>query len=543
MHESRGCARFKHCAMTTQLRPWSQWRRRQTPVKRRALKVPMRERMRKGSVKRATKETDVEVAVDLDGSGASSIATGIGFLDHMLDLLARHSRIDLTVKAKGDLHIDHHHTTEDVGIALGQAVKQALGDMKGITRYADVHVPMDEALTRVAIDISGRPFLVFKAQFVRDKVGTFDTELVQEWFQAFAMNSGVTLHLETLYGSNDHHIAESCFKGLARALRAAVAIDRARGRRNPLDQGHARRMSVSRGGAREESKSHGDLHRARAAAEGRRGRARSGAFRLRARRLFVLGVPAHARSGCCGTGCGWCCSAIIVVAARAAGRALPDRRLDVGDVHASASCCRCWWASRRRRCAASRWRRRGWTNVGIVVGDDVESAERRFFDAWVRGEHGRGAAAAPATAAVAPADAGLRRHRPVPRAGSAAVTVAIVDYGSGNLHSAAKAFERAAREQALEQPIVVTRDPDRSPAPTGWCCRASAHSRIAGAASTRSAAWSMRSTPACASAAGRSSASASACSSWPSAAANTRWSRAWAGFPARSTASRRPIRS
>ena len=151
--------------------------------------------MRKASIKRATKETDVEVAVDLDGTGASSIATGIGFLDHMLDLLARHSRIDITVKAKGDLHIDHHHTTEDVGIALGQAVKQALGDMKGITRYADVHVPMDEALTRVAIDISGRPFLVFKAEFVRDKVGTFDTELVQEWFQAFAMNAGVTLHV------------------------------------------------------------------------------------------------------------------------------------------------------------------------------------------------------------------------------------------------------------------------------------------------------------------------------------------------------------
>jgi imidazoleglycerol-phosphate dehydratase len=181
--------------------------------------------MRKGLVKRTTKETDVEVAVDLDGRGASSIATGIGFLDHMLDLLARHSRVDLTVKAKGDLHIDHHHTTEDIGIALGQAVKQALGDMKGITRYADVHVPMDEALTRVAIDISGRPYLVFKAEFVRDKVGTFDTELVQEWFQAFAMNSGMTLHLETLYGANDHHIAESCFKGLARALRVAVAID------------------------------------------------------------------------------------------------------------------------------------------------------------------------------------------------------------------------------------------------------------------------------------------------------------------------------
>ncbi len=181
--------------------------------------------MRTASIKRKTKETDVEVSVALDGRGESSISTGIGFLDHMLDLLARHSRIDITVKAKGDLHIDHHHTTEDVGIALGQAVKQALGDMRGITRYADVHLPMDEALARVVIDISGRPFLVFKAEFVRDKVGTFDTELVQEWFQAFAMNAGITLHAQMLYGTNDHHIAEACFKGLARALRAAIAID------------------------------------------------------------------------------------------------------------------------------------------------------------------------------------------------------------------------------------------------------------------------------------------------------------------------------
>ncbi len=181
--------------------------------------------MRKGFVKRATKETEVEADLDLDGRGISTISTGIGFLDHMLDLLVRHSRMDLVLKAKGDLHIDHRHTTEDVAIAFGQAVKQALGDMKGITRYADVHVPMDESLTRVALDISGRPLLVFKTEFVRDKVGTFDTELVQEWFQAFAMNSGLTLHVATLYGSNDHHIAESCFKGLARALRAAIAID------------------------------------------------------------------------------------------------------------------------------------------------------------------------------------------------------------------------------------------------------------------------------------------------------------------------------
>jgi imidazoleglycerol-phosphate dehydratase len=181
--------------------------------------------MRTGKVKRTTKETDIDVAVNLDGKGVSQIATGIGFLDHMLDLLARHSRIDITARAKGDLHIDDHHTAEDVGIALGQAFKQALGDMKGITRYADVHVPMDETLTRVAIDISGRPFLVFKVAFKRHKIGTFDTELVNEWFQAFAMNAGITLHVETLYGSNDHHISESCFKGLARALRAAIAVD------------------------------------------------------------------------------------------------------------------------------------------------------------------------------------------------------------------------------------------------------------------------------------------------------------------------------
>ncbi|HLK82084.1 MAG TPA: imidazoleglycerol-phosphate dehydratase HisB [Xanthobacteraceae bacterium] len=181
--------------------------------------------MRKAAVKRATKETDVTVAIDLDGEGAASISTGIGFLDHMLDLLARHSRIDIAVKAVGDLHIDPHHTAEDVAIALGQAVKQALGDMKGVTRYADVHVPMDEALTRVAIDLSGRPFLVFRTAFRSDRIGSFDTQLVNEWFHAFAMNAGITLHVETLYGANDHHISESCFKGLARALRAAVAID------------------------------------------------------------------------------------------------------------------------------------------------------------------------------------------------------------------------------------------------------------------------------------------------------------------------------
>ena len=181
--------------------------------------------MRKATIKRKTKETDIEVSVNLDGTGVAKVATGIGFFDHMLDLLARHSRIDIMVKADGDLHVDHHHTTEDTGIALGQAVKQALGDMRGINRYATMYMPMDETLSRVVIDISGRPVLVFKTAFTRDKIGEFDTDLVREWFQAFAMNSGITLHVETLYGENGHHIAESCFKGLARALRMAVAID------------------------------------------------------------------------------------------------------------------------------------------------------------------------------------------------------------------------------------------------------------------------------------------------------------------------------
>jgi len=193
--------------------------------------------MRQATIKRKTKETDIEVSVNLDGTGLSNSVTGIGFFDHMLDLLARHSRIDITVKAVGDLNVDFHHTVEDVGIALGQAVKQALGDMAGITRYASIHMPMDETLTRVVIDISGRPVLVFKAAFLTQKIGEFDTELVREWFNAFAGNAGVTLHVETLYGENSHHIAESCFKGLARALRAAVAIDPRNGGEVPSTKG------------------------------------------------------------------------------------------------------------------------------------------------------------------------------------------------------------------------------------------------------------------------------------------------------------------
>jgi imidazoleglycerol-phosphate dehydratase len=181
--------------------------------------------MRRADVKRKTNETDIAVSVNLDGKGAYDIATGIGFLDHMLDQLAKHALIDIKVRAKGDLHIDFHHTAEDVGIALGEAVKQALGDKKGIRRYASADLVMDEAMTRVALDVSGRPFLVWKVEFNRDKVGEMDTELFREWFQAFAMNAGITLHVENLYGDNNHHIAESAFKALARALRDAIEID------------------------------------------------------------------------------------------------------------------------------------------------------------------------------------------------------------------------------------------------------------------------------------------------------------------------------
>jgi len=180
---------------------------------------------RRASVERSTRETRIAATLDLDGSGASEIATGIGFLDHMLDQLARHSLIDIAVKAEGDLHIDFHHTTEDTGYAVGEAVAKALGDRRGIMRWGEAMVPMDETLTRVALDLSNRPYLIWKVKFSRPKLGEMDTELFKEWFQAFAQSAGVTLHVENLYGENNHHIVESCFKGLARALRQAVAID------------------------------------------------------------------------------------------------------------------------------------------------------------------------------------------------------------------------------------------------------------------------------------------------------------------------------
>jgi len=192
---------------------------------------------RTSQLDRKTKETEISVGIDLDGTGAYAIDTGIGFLDHMLEQLARHSLIDIKLKAKGDLHIDAHHTAEDSGIALGQAFKQALGEKKGISRYADAHLAMDECLTRVAVDVSGRPFLIWQVEFPRDKVGEFDTELFREWFQAFVQNAGITCHVTNIYGDNSHHIAETCYKGLARALRQAIELDPRQGERVPSTKG------------------------------------------------------------------------------------------------------------------------------------------------------------------------------------------------------------------------------------------------------------------------------------------------------------------
>ena len=180
---------------------------------------------RKASVSRKTNETSIDVTVDLDGAGRYDVATGVGFFDHMLEQLSRHSLIDMVVKAKGDLHIDDHHTVEDTGIALGQAISKALGDRKGIARYASIDLAMDETLTRAAVDVSGRPFLVWNVCFSSPKIGTFDTELVREFFQALAQNAGITLHVTNHYGANNHHIAETCFKAVARVLRTAIEAD------------------------------------------------------------------------------------------------------------------------------------------------------------------------------------------------------------------------------------------------------------------------------------------------------------------------------
>ncbi len=192
---------------------------------------------RRATIERNTNETRIRVAVNLDGTGVYDVRTGIGFLDHMLEQLSRHSLMDLTVLADGDLHIDFHHTTEDTGIAIGQAVAKALGDRKGIGRYGHAYVPMDETLTRVALDFSNRPYLVWKVHFSRDKIGDMDTELFREWFQAFAGSAGLTLHVENLYGENNHHIVESCYKALARALRGAVEIDQRKADAVPSTKG------------------------------------------------------------------------------------------------------------------------------------------------------------------------------------------------------------------------------------------------------------------------------------------------------------------
>ena len=192
---------------------------------------------RTATIARKTRETEIEATVNLDGTGAYDIKTGIGFLDHMLEQLARHSLIDITLAAKGDLHIDFHHTTEDSGIVLGQALAKALGERTGISRYADCHLAMDETLTRCAIDVSGRPFLIWDVTFSQPKIGEVDTELFREWFQAFAQNAGITLHIATLYGANNHHIAETCYKALARCLRQAVEIDPRQAGRIPSTKG------------------------------------------------------------------------------------------------------------------------------------------------------------------------------------------------------------------------------------------------------------------------------------------------------------------
>jgi len=180
---------------------------------------------RRADISRKTKETEISVSVDLDGSGAFDISTGVGFFDHMLEQLSRHSLIDMTIKAKGDLHIDDHHTVEDVGIAIGKAISQALGERRGICRYASLDLAMDETLTRAAMDVSGRPFLVWNVAFTAPKIGTFDTELVREFFQALSQNAGITLHVTNHYGANSHHIAETCFKAVARVLRTAIEAD------------------------------------------------------------------------------------------------------------------------------------------------------------------------------------------------------------------------------------------------------------------------------------------------------------------------------
>lgn len=199
--------------------------------------MPTQPNIRTASIARRTHETSIEVSINLDGNGISKISTGIGFFDHMLEQLSRHSLIDMEILSTGDLHIDDHHSVEDTGIAIGLAIAKALGERSGITRYASLDLVMDETMTRAAIDVSGRPFLVWDVRFSSPKIGTFDTELVREFFQALAQNAGITLHIHALYGANNHHIAETCFKAVARVLRSAIEIDPRQGGRIPSTKG------------------------------------------------------------------------------------------------------------------------------------------------------------------------------------------------------------------------------------------------------------------------------------------------------------------
>jgi imidazoleglycerol-phosphate dehydratase len=192
---------------------------------------------RQATISRKTNETSISVSVNIDGTGTSRIKTGVGFFDHMLDQLSRHSLIDMEIEANGDLHVDDHHTVEDTGIAIGLAISKALGDRRGITRYASLDLAMDETMTRAAVDVSGRPFLVWNVAFSAPKIGTFDTELVREFFQALAMNAGITLHIQNIYGANNHHISETCFKAVARVLRTATEIDPRQAGRIPSTKG------------------------------------------------------------------------------------------------------------------------------------------------------------------------------------------------------------------------------------------------------------------------------------------------------------------
>ena len=401
--------------------------------------------MRAASVSRRTAETDVAVSLALDGTGKAEIATGVGFLDHMLELFARHapvrprrSKVEGRPACRPAPHGRGYRHRARPGVRARRSATR-----RASRRYADVHLPMDETLTRVALDISGRPFLVFRTEFPREKIGAFDTELVREFFQAFAMNAGVTLHVETLYGDNSHHIAESCFKGLARAL--------ARRRSRSI---RARRAACPRPRARSEGlDAHDDLHRCTSpptpapgdaeALERRRARARTASPGARSSFTVPVVLRSHRL---------WLAGLVVLVAARGARRSLAAaarrRRRGVSGRAAARAADR---ARGEQPAALDATRAQGWPAVDVVDGRRPRRRPRpRRFARWL-GEAAAGRGAAPA-APAAPRPA--RGREPViglfPDAERRAMSVAIIDYGSGNLHSAAKAFERAAREAGID---------------------------------------------------------------------------------------------